>query len=309
MDALAQYGACVRLVLCALAVLALAALGTVLLFFADGSGPARSTGRTSSAGAAIAFSGDFETGNTSQWNWGAQCANMGVPSQLGTLSVESQIVGQGKYAAQFDLPAASTVNSCETLDKRQIGLGSDDYYGLMVRFPSNWVEPSPAGWGMSLAQFNFQGIWGPPVSLDAHADHVSLVMQTGLCSSVSTSSPGCAYSSGIGGNVAQMAAVPAPLALNVWHELIVHVHWATGSSGAVEVWHRLLGNAAWTKTVSLSGYPTVQWTAGEGFSRLAGAVTADKIGAYRGPASFPLTIWQDGFVRTTSFASAAAALP
>ena len=58
------------------------------------------------------------------------------------------------------------------------------------------------------------------------------------------------------------------------------------------------------KTVTLSGYPTVQWTAGEGFSKLAGDVTADKIGAYRGPASFPLTIWQDGFVRTTSFAAA-----
>jgi hypothetical protein len=38
-------------------------------------------------------------------------------------------------------------------------------------------------------------------------------------------------------------------------------------------------------------------------------VTSDKIGAYRGRADFPLTVWQDGFVRTTSFAAAAAALP
>jgi hypothetical protein len=273
------------------------------------SGTTTPTSTTTPARGNAAFSGGFETGNYSQWNWGAQCANTGVPSELGTLSIQSQIVGQGTYAAQFDLPAAGTYNSCETLDKRQIGLGSDDYYGLMVRFPSNWVEPSPAGWGLSLAQFNFQGIWGSPVSLNAHADHVSLVTQTGLCNAVSTSSPGCAYSSGIGGNVAQMVAVRAPLALNVWHELIVHVHWATDSSGVIEVWHRLQGSTAWTKTVSLTGLPTVQWTATHGPSALAGAVTADKIGAYRGPASFPLTIWQDGFVRTNSFTRTAAKLP
>src|ERR1700693_4064364 len=132
----------------------------------------------------------------------------------------------------------------------------------MFRCPSNWVEPPPAGWGWLLPQLNFQGIDGPPIGLNAHADHVSLVIQTGLCNPYNASvSPGCTYSSGIGGNVAQMSAIPAPLALNVWHELIVHVHWATDSSGVIEVWHRLLGNTAWKKTVSRRGLPTVQWTA------------------------------------------------
>ena len=145
--------------------------------------------------------------------------------------------------------------------------------------------------------------------LAAHADHVALVMQSGLCKSVSTSTPGCAYSSGGSGNVAPMSAVPAPLALGVWHELIVHVRWATDSSGTIEVWHRLQGGGSWVKTVSLRGYPTVQWTAEEGPEAIAGSVTSDKIGAYRGRADFPLTVWQDGFVRTTSFAAAAAALP
>jgi len=37
--------------------------------------------------------------------------------------------------------------------------------------------------------------------------------------------------------------------------------------------------------------------------------TFDSIGAYRGHADFPLTVWHDGFVRTTSFAAAAASLP
>lgn len=295
-----------RLVPCAVAVLLVATLAVSL---GCGNDPIRQ----SSPRSRTLFTGDFETGNLSQWNWGAQCANTGVPSSdtsvRGTVSVQSEMVGQGEHAARFDLPAADTYTACETLHKRLIDLGSDDYYGLMVRFPSDWREPSPVGWGLSIAQLNFENIWGAPVMLAAHADRVSLVMQSGLCKSVATSTPGCAYSSGPSGNVAPMTAVPAPLALGVWHELIVHVRWTTDSSGMIEAWHRLQGDAGWIKTVSLRGYPTVQWTAEEGPGAIAGSVTSDKIGAYRGRADFPLTVWQDGFVRTTSFASAAAALP
>ena len=262
----------------------------------------------------VVFTGDFETGNTSQWTWGAQCANTGVPSTSysvrGTVTVQSEVVGQGQHAARFDLPAAaSAYTACETLDKRLIDLGSDDYYGLMVRFPNDWREPSPAGWGVSLAQFNFESIYGAPLLLAAHADRIELVLQSGLCRPPSTGTPGaCAYSSGPGGNVKPMIAVPAPLALGVWHELVVHVRWTTASSGIIEAWHRLQGGGSWVKTASMRGYPTVQWTAEKGPESLAGSVTSDKTGAYRGRADFPLTVWQDGFVRTTSFASAAAAL-
>jgi hypothetical protein len=224
--------------------------------------------------------------------------------------VQSEIVAQGKYAARIDLPAAPSDNTaCETLSKRSIGIGTDDYYGLMVRFPSGWREPSPAGWGLAIAQLNYQAIWGAPVMLVAHADHVALVMQSGLCRSVYTSDPGCAYSSGPGGNIKQMLAVPPPLTLGAWHQLVVHFRWATDSSGVVEVWHRIKGEGPWTKTISVRGYPTVQWTADEGPLEIAGSNTTDKIGAYRAGAEFPLTIWHDGYVRATSFAAAASALP
>jgi len=258
----------------------------------------------------IEFTGDFETGDISQWTWGAQCANTGVPSSgsliRGTISVQSEIVAQGTYGARFQLPAAAGTTACEALAKRQVGVGTDDYYGFMVRFPADWREPSSAGWGLSLAQLNFQNIWGAPVSLNAHADHVALVMQSGRCNSVETSKPVCNYSSGRNGNVAPMVAVPAPLVLEEWHELIVHVRWATDSSGIIEAWHRLKGDEAWNKTVSVSGYPTVQWTDEERPDTIAGN-SSDKIGAYRGGADFPLTIWHDGFVRTTTFAAASAA--
>jgi Polysaccharide lyase len=299
----------VRLVLLAASLLLLAGLfvGIRAVLFDDG--PERGSSQT----AGVAFRGDFETGDHSQWTWGAQCANTGVSSGgstvRGTLRVQSEVVAQGTYGARFDLPAAAKNNACETLHKRKIGLGTDDYYGLMVRFPAEWREPSPAGWGLSLAQLNFENIWGAPVSLNAHSDHIALVMQSGLCSSVYTNNPGCAYSSGRGGNVPPMTAVPAPLALEEWHELIVHVRWATNSSGIIEAWHRLRGGDAWGKTVFLRGYPTVQWTDDDGPQAIAGSVTSDKIGAYRGHATFPLTIWHDGFIRTNSFASAVSRLP
>jgi hypothetical protein len=258
----------------------------------------------------VVVSADFETGDTSQWTWGAQCANTGVPSRgsyvRGTITVQSEVVAQGNYAARIDLPAATGYSACETLSKRLIGVGTDDYYGLLVRFPSSWRQPSPADWGLSLAQLNFQNIWGSPVMLVAHANRVELLMQTGLCTA---SRPGCTYSSARAGNVARMAAIPSPLALNVWHALIVHVRWKTDSSGIIEVWHRLKGGGTWNKSVSLTGYPTLQWTAKEGPEAIAKSRTADKVGAYRGHADFPLTVWHDGFVRTTSFAAAASALP
>jgi hypothetical protein len=299
----------VRLVLGAVPLLVLAALvGGLRCDSAD-----EPTGRSSPVdGEPVAFTGDFETGDHSQWTWGAQCANTGVPSSgsalRGTITVQSEIVAQGTYAARFVLPAANGTSACEALDKRRIGLGSDDYYGLMVRFPGDWREPSSAGWGLSLAQLNFENIWGAPIILAAHADHVALVLQSGLCNTFQSSNPGCAYSSGGSGNVAPMIAVPAPLALETWHLLVVHVRWKTDSSGIIEVWHRQQGDSSWNQTVSLRGYPTLQWTADMGPNAITDMTTSDKIGAYRGSATFPLTVWQDGFVRTSSFAAAAAAL-
>jgi hypothetical protein len=257
--------------------------------------------------AAVKFNGGFETGDLSQWTWGAQCANTGLPDNAdavtGTVNLTVRLAGHGKYAARFNLPAATRNNSCEVLAVRPIGLGTDDYYGLMAFFPKSWREPSPAGWGLAVAQFSFQGIWGPPVGLFAHARNIELVMQTGLCSPSR-----CTYSSGRGGNVKPMVAVPAPLKLGAWHEIIVRVYHTTDTSGVIEAWHRLKGQKRWRKTVSLRGYPTVQWTEAR-LPILQYNATVDKIGAYRGHADFPVSVWADGFVRATSFEAAAASLP
>ena len=102
--------------------------------------------------------------------------------------------------------------------------------------------------------------------------------------------------------------IVAPAYVNVWHEFIIHVRWAPNAKGMIEVWHRLKLHKLWRKVVYRRGIPTLQWEQ-EGPDSLLGSVTSDKIGAYRGWARFPITVWLDGFIRSSSFETTAAALP
>ena len=246
----------------------------------------------------LLFSGNWEAGDISQWTWGAQCANY-VPSlsgsvKRGNLSIVTDVVAQGMYSARFDLPAdVASNNACEVLRKRTEALGTDDWYAQEVYFPSNWREPS--GWGLLLGQYDFQGITGPPVGLYAHANYVDLGIETGLCPPKQACQYGGAY---------DIVPLGTQLA-GTWQQFIVHVHHATDSSGLVQGWWRPRGSGTWTQTVTWHGV-TVQWTSTG--SPNTNTTTADKIGAYRGPASFPISIWQDGFCVATSFAAAESCL-
>jgi hypothetical protein len=163
-----------------------------------------------------------------------------------------------------------------------------------------------------MAQFHFQAVWGSPIDFELHDNHVTLALETGACSSARTRDPGCRWRSnadvpgGRAGNLGALYAVPPGMRTGVWHELIMHVHWSAGSSGVVQVWHRLLGRANWTRTVSLRGYPTVQWDASRGCCY---ANANDKIGAYRGPAKVPVSVWLGRLIIGSSFQVVAGTMP
>ncbi len=160
--------------------------------------------------------------------------------------------------------------------------------------------------GVSLAQLNWEGMPGAPVSLHAYSDHVTVRVDSGACPSNYATTP-CQYYSDADSkqtNIAPMYAIPRPMQTGVWNELIIHVHWATTSAGVLEVWHRIKGQNAWTKTASMSGYPTVATKNGAYPS-----ATGDKIGAYRAASTAPASVWLDGFTRSATFATAAAELP
>ncbi len=62
--------------------------------------------------------------------------------QRGTINIVTDVVAQGRYAARFDLPygeintnGQEKPSACEALRGRTLGLGTDDFYALDVRFP------------------------------------------------------------------------------------------------------------------------------------------------------------------------------
>jgi hypothetical protein len=234
----------------------------------------------------------------------------------GTVERTDDQASQGRWARRFDLPAElSGPTSCESVQERLIGLGTTDYYAVSFRLPTDWREPSPDGWGLVLAQFNYQGIYGPSVGLTAHADRVRLTLGSGLCRPVGTPSPpgpACQWTNGygadpesVGANVRDLVVIK-PLRSGTWYEVIVRVTWAT-DDGVVEGWSRRSGQSEWAKSAELRDKPTVQWTAERGTDVIHFSGTVDKAGAYRGKSAEPVSVWHDVFARARSFDAAEAA--
>jgi hypothetical protein len=253
------------------------------------------------------FNGSFETGTYKPWST-PECANYGQPLSptrtFGNFYMDRSNPGAGSYSGRFDLPADPVkLTRCEVFYNRTINVGGDDYYSQMVYLPNGWTAGTGAFWGVSIAQFNWE-IVGSDVALQAHSDHVTLAVQTGVCTNAVCQYRSNADSTGAP-TLPALYAIPKPMQLGVWHELIVHIHWATDKTGVIEVWHRVKGQSAWTKTASLTGYPTLQTNPDGSYPN----GTLDKNGAYRAQSTAPTSIWLDGYSRSQSFAAAASNLP
>jgi hypothetical protein len=260
----------------------------------------------------VLYREDWEKGRLDTGQWGAQCDNLTLPPHYvgtrGSFKVQQETVGQGRWAARFDLPHHATrATACEIIHNRTLDLGRVDYYALAVLFPRKWKEPGDQArsfWGMVIAQFNYEMITAPPVGLFAHRQYVNLVLQTGYFDGFVSR-----WRSGNGiarGNVPRMYAIPRPLKLASWHQLIVRIHWSTGNDGAVDVWHRLRSKHRWKQTVRLRGKPTVQWSGSK--PALSEMPTWDKLGGYRGESSSPVSVWHDAYCRASSFRAAQSCL-
>ena len=288
----------------ALLVLAAASASAAPMQFRDGT-----------SGGGLTFRGDWKTGDVSQFDWGAQCAPWIADPSRGSVSVVRPPDMKGRRAARISLGGAQS--ACELLHKRLVGLDSTEYYSLEVRFPRTWREPGP--WGAAIAQLNYAALGGPPVGLFAHARRVDLVILGGEVTWPGCSGPaqGCldqAQFNNTNGAGRGGTAIAAPMALGVWHQLVVRVRWSTGSDGTVDVWHRLRGQRHWIRTYHISGVPTMQWAPcclGRGGANPDGTprMDADKIGLYRIPNGTNLTLWIAGFFVGRAFAPVSRALP
>jgi hypothetical protein len=265
------------------------------------------TTTTTSTGPASSpsFVADFESGVAS-WKstgGGAQCSNYETPSggshYRGTLAFDTTNPGQGATSGRFDLAAQSTypLEVCDNVTGTYPNVvGADQYLGLMLRVP---VGFSVGGFGNVIAEYHFVGVFSAPIQLVAWGNRLELSLQTGSCTST-----GCAYRAKTG--YAPKPVIPAGVFTGgVWWETILHIHWATDSSGTIQAWYRQKGASSWTPTASWSGIPTEQWAAGKAVpSRYV-----DIIGSYTSKLSAPLAIWLDNQVTASSFSSLAATMP
>jgi polysaccharide lyase-like protein len=259
---------------------------------------------------------------------GAQCENtkvtMDTPTfNRGRLYVVSDVVAKGGHAMRVDLEGDGLrTQACEALHGRKLGTGQgfppfEEWYAFSIRFPANYTT---RGWGLTLAQFNYQTIWGAPLYIQGNGptetgepNQLRLVGQAGECVPVTEPNPHCEWSSGQGSKIGPWRIIPPErFATEVWHDLLVHVIWSTNpAKGLIEGFHRQRGAAGalgqWANTVpALTGKPTVQWRPGTTVYPTNG--TVDKIGAYRGPNATPLSIWHDNFCVAKTRAAAESCL-
>jgi hypothetical protein len=268
-------------------------------------------------GTPVRFRGDFETADPIQDQYGgAACDNTGKTDDstwnFGSIFVVTDEVAKLGKAVRIDLPSDSTrKQACELYHYRSLGAGSgttmDEWYALSLRIPDNYAT---AGWGLSFTQFNYEGVWGSPMSLlgvgpnSYHLPNsVRLVTQSGRCNPVGTPNPpgpGCDYNSGQGGNMPAMYAIPqSRFAPGTWNDLLVHVKWSAQNSGLYEVFHRRRGGT-FVQTVNVRGaFPTVQWSPTSGPPDPSWQ-TIDKFGGYRGSNDVALSIYYDNICSGTS---------
>lgn len=273
--------------------------------------------------------GDFESGLTA-WKaggGGAQCANYGTPSTnghlRGDLTLDHTIVGQGTTSGRFDLPAdpaPSTypLEACDLVTGSQpLQLGSDDYYGLMLYVPQGWTIANNSFWGAIIAEYHFVNVWGAPVTLELHPDHLTLALETGSCNPVTSGSPGCQYRSNADHPCTSTSsytclpgytAIPrGALVQGKWNEIIMHVHWASDSSGQIQTWYRVKGSPTWTQSTNITGYPTVQWNSSTGCC--TSSYVDLNAAAYTAALSAPLTLWLDNSITGPTYNSIATTMP
>jgi Polysaccharide lyase len=279
----------------------------------------------------LSFDGNFENGLTpwTSQGGGAQCANYGTPSKSPRLRGDLYLSGnEGEQArghsAQFYLPAdpnPSTypLEACDLVTGFQPAmLPADAYYGLMIFVPNGWTIPNHAFYGVNIDELHMQnGGYGAPVTLQLHRDHVTLALETGGCNGSQSSDPGCAWRSNADNSgcvstsshaclPGYYAIPPGALAQGKWNEIIVHVRWASDTTGQIETWYRVKGSVVWLLGSDVIGYPTVQWSNATG---CCAATYVDELEAYTAALAAPLSVWLDNDVTAGTFLAAAATMP
>ena len=162
----------------------------------------------SAARASVVWTGDYSTGDRSQWN-----ELEGLPERI---TVQDSVVRPGAHhAARVELRNGDYSNGgCrnELVRDTPITAGTDHYYGWSTRFDDSY--PSNNTWQV-FTQWHHSGLDGsPPVEMDVQGENISLTVH--------------------GDHILWYA----PLVRGVWHDFVVHVRWDSDPAvGYLELWY------------------------------------------------------------------------
>jgi hypothetical protein len=249
---------------------------------------------TNSTSGSVAWRGDYETGNFSQW-WltqfagGIGCGGTCGPTQIGsgTATIVTSPVAQGQYATAFvDGPHVGT-DPCNC-DRSEVAAtqqesggypGQEWYYGWYTDFPgpSQQFWPNGDGWNDFVQFFSTGGSAWIYLGIGANNGTPKII------------------SNGPWGNT----PILTPLQFDHWYHFVVHAIWSTDPSvGLFEVYvdgTKIFSTHAATlqnaSTPENSNYTVPGMVLSQGF--------------YRGASSFTNTVIQDGFCRASSYDAAA----
>ncbi|MBI5477619.1 MAG: heparin lyase I family protein [Deltaproteobacteria bacterium] len=233
----------------------------------------------SRAGAEVLWRGDFETGDTSQWD---SAQSMG-PDRL---RVVTSPVRQGTYALrvevrQGDDPINASGNRNELVKHDNAAEGRELYYGWSTLWPSDY--PLTPTWQV-FTQWHHPGNSGaPPVRF-------VLGCSAGDCGAPLTDQ--LFFIVNGGDNV----WTHRPLTRGQWHDFILHIKWsADPASGFVELWYDGEVVLPLTHVRTLFSSTDVNYL---------------KLGLYRDAATQPTAVlYHDGMVQATTLAEAQPAGP
>lgn len=270
----------------------------------------------------LLFDVDYAAGNLNEW-----IGVLGGPVGGYMPTMTNVDPYKGGWSAQLDLPVNTSGSHRSefgvlepydfTMSETAFPMFVHRYWGTAIKLPAdwNWACTGNDGWGVQLCQWDMNDIWGAPVGirLDDHRGSLSRAVNLSLMSGVS-SFGGSQYSNGPGGNLPEVAAVPAAsIVLGQWLEIIVHsfrTNAAYPGNGIVESWWKYRGQTTWNAGGTIVGYPTMEWWAGD--STPQGRPDAAhpnslsvKWGVYRSPSSLPLRMYHGLAVAATTFEMAA----
>lgn len=175
-----------------------------------------------SRNATLAWTGDFETGDLSQW----------MPAQAkeaGRITIQSSIVRQGRHAARVEVrPGDSNVAGSGSGERAHLWIGSsttaasegqEQYWAWSTYFPEDFDAP-PGGWN-SFVSFHHTGATGQVNLQFAVLNRSTLSLRV------------------LGGDSRRPVRkdfVLASLQRGRWYDFVLHIRWSSTNAGFVEVW-------------------------------------------------------------------------